>query len=439
MLLWTDQTWRSCGVSASDGVLVALSGGADSVALLLELLRLQRNGLVSRVEAAHLHHGIRGSFADADAEFVRALCKRLAIPLISERIDVPERAKETGESLELAARNARHAFLERVRKDRSLEAVALGHHRDDQAETVLLRIIRGTGTDGLSGMRLRSGYLVRPLLYTGKDAILSYLKERGQDFCVDATNFEPDATRNKIRLELMPLLRMMNPSISETLSDMATHISEDADLLNRIADDLFRESGPYRMDRNHLQTMERPIRIRVLKRMLPYSDYTHTDLDRLDALLSGQTGDTVTLKNGVVAWLDSQSLRIGRNDPKSFLVYAPKTGSVRLPGGTLTVESVSKAVVPCGGFDAYVDAGRLSGTVFLRPPVNGDRFTPFGMHGRRLLSDYLTDRKVPRFERDIPILCDEIGVVWVVGHTVDERMRVTADSKHILHYHYEED
>ena len=439
MLLWTDSTWQKCGVAKHDGVLVALSGGADSVALLLELLRLQRTGFVSRVEAAHLHHGIRGTDADADAGFVRALCEQQNVPLVTDYADVPKLAKADGISLELAARNARYAFLERVRVERSLECIALGHHRDDQAETVLLRLLRGSGTDGLAGMRVRSGRLIRPLLYTGKDEILSYLKERGQDFCTDATNFETDAARNRIRLELMPLLRTMNPSVSETLSDTAMHIAEDADLLNRLADDAFRESDPDRMDRNTLQSLERPIRIRVLKRLLPYSDYTHADLDRLDALLWGQTGDTVTLKNGVVAWLDSSSLRIGRNDPKSFLVRVPESGSVRLPGGTLTVGSVQMAVVPCGGCDAYVDADRLSGTVFARPPKNGDRFTPFGMHGSRLLSDYLTDRKVPRFERDIPILCDEKGVVFIVGHTVDERMRVMADSKHILHYHYEED
>ena len=108
-------------------------------------------------------------------------------------------------------------------------------------------------------------------------------------------------------------------------------------------------------------------------------------------------------------------------------------------GGTLTAEFVQQAVVPCGGFDAYVDADNLSGTVMARPPKNGDRFTPFGMNGTRLLSDYLTDRKVPRFERDMPILCDENGIVFVAGHTIDERMRVTAHTNHILHYHYEED
>ena len=212
MLLWTDSTWTACGVSAADGVLVALSGGADSVALLLELRKLQKEKRILRVEAAHLNHAIRGREADSDTEFARALCERLSVPLAIERVDVPRAAKETGVSLELAARNARYAFLERVRSDRNLDCIAIGHHRDDQAETLLLHLLRGSGTDGLSGMRVRTGRLIRPLLHTDKSAILSYLAECGQDFCTDTTNFETDATRNRIRLNVMPVLETVNPA-----------------------------------------------------------------------------------------------------------------------------------------------------------------------------------------------------------------------------------
>ena len=439
MFLWTDSTWQKCGVSDRDSVLVALSGGADSVALLLELLKLQRNGTIGGIAAAHLNHAIRGTQADADESFVRTLCDLHGIRLIAKRVDVPASAKRRGVSLELAARCERYAFLEKARIESNCDVIALGHHRDDQAETVLLRLIRGSGTDGLSGMRLRSGRLIRPLLNTGKDRIHAYLDALGQAYCTDTTNFETDAVRNKIRLQLMPILASLNPSISETLSETAKHLAEDADYLNGIADEAFLRFESDRMERSLLTSVERPIRIRILRRMLPYKDYTHADLDRLDALLKGQTGDTVSLKNGVVAWLDSSALRIGRNETESFCIRVPNCGSVRLRNGTLFAEPVSEAVVPCKGSDAYVDADQLCGTVIARSRVDGDRFTPFGMHGSRLLSDYLTDRKVPRFERDMPVLCDDNGIVFVAGHTIDERMRVGADTKHILHYHYEED
>lgn len=435
MLLWTEPTWRQCGVSASDGVLVALSGGADSVALLLELITLQRNGRISRVEAAHLHHGIRAE-ADADADFVRALCERLSVPLVTERADVPAAAKRDGLSLETAARRIRYAFLERVRTSRALDCIALGHHRDDQAETLLLHLLRGSGTDGLAGMRLRSGVCIRPLLFTSKAEILSYLSGRGQDYCTDATNFETDATRNRIRLNVMPVLETINPAAKTALSEAAAHVAEDAAFLNEMKERAERECGA---DREKLSALPRPIRLRVLRDMLPYTDFTAADLTRLDALLSGQTGDTATLKNGVVAWLDAKELRIGVPKGGDFCLPLPDEGTVRLTHGTLSVERVERAVIPCRGTDAYIDADRLTGTATVRTPRKGDRFTPLGMRGTKLLSDYLTDRKVPRFERDVPVVYDEAGIVFVAGHTVDERMRVRADSTHILHYHYEED
>ncbi len=436
MLLWTDSTWRSCGVSDSDGVLVALSGGADSVALALELVRLQREGLFARVEAAHLHHGIRGEEADRDATFVRSFCGALGIALTEERIDVPKLAKESGISLELAARNARYAFLERVRVSRALDAIALGHHRDDQAETVLLHLLRGSGTDGLAGMRPRSGRLIRPLLYTDKETILAYLAEQGQSFCADSTNDSGDATRNRIRLEVLPKLAEINPAVKKTLSEAAEHVREDADFLNALADRAKASSGT---NREKLLALPKPVRIRVLRRMLPYTDFSSADLCRLDTLLHGQTGDCASLKNGVTAWLDATDLIVGIPETETYEIPLHEEGSVRLPHGTLSTETVSCAAFPCGAFDAYIDGDALFGPVTVRTPRDGDRFMPFGMRGTKLLSDFLTDRKVPRFKRDIPILCDEKGVVWVVGHTVDERMRVTADSKRILHYHYEED
>ena len=436
MLLWTDSAWAACGVSATDGVLVALSGGADSVALLLELLKLQRNGCIRRVEAAHLHHSIRENEADEDAAFVRSLCDRLRVPLVSERIDVPKIARESCVSLELAARNARYAFLERVRTDRDLDCIAIGHHRDDQAETLLLHLLRGSGTDGLAGMRPRSGRLIRPLLFTDKAEILAYLAEKKQAYCTDQTNFLPDATRNRIRLEVLPVLETVNPNVKRALSDAATHIAEDSDFLNELAAEAAAACGT---NREKLKALPAPVRTRVLRDLLPYADFTAADLNRLDALLAGQTGDQATLKNGVTAWLDATDLRIGVEESEPFLIPLPTEGSVLLPNGTLSIERVGSALLPCGGFDAYVDADRIRGGMIARSIRKGDRFTPLGLFGSKLLSDYLTDRKVPRFERTTPVVCDEAGILFVVGHTIDERMRVRADSNHILHFHFEED
>ena len=435
MLVWTEQTWEKCGVSETDGVLAALSGGADSAALLLGLVELQKNGRIARLCAAHLHHGIRGERADADEAFSRGLCASLGVPFFSRHVDVPAIAASENISVELAARNERYAFLREVQKTQGLSVIALGHHRDDQAETLLLHLLRGSGTDGLGGMRVRSGNLIRPLLETGKDEILACLEACGQPFCTDETNLIADATRNRIRLHVMPALEAINPAAKRALARTAQYAAEDADYLNALAERALEACGT---DREKLSALDRPIRLRVLKRLLPYSDFTHDDLLRLDALLKGQTGDTATLKYGVTAWLDAKTLRFDEPDRTAFCDPLPDEGTVRLPHGTLTVERTDRAEIPCGRYDAYVDADRLCGAMTVRSPKDGDRFTPLGMKGSRLLSDCLTDRKVPRYERCVPIVCDGSGVVWVAGITIDERVRVTAQTVHILHYHYEE-
>ena len=291
MSLWTDSTWTECSVSCTDGVLVALSGGADSVALLLELHSLQKNGKIGRVAAAHLHHGIRGAEADEDASFVRVLCKSLCVPYREGHADVPKLSRERGNSVELAAREARYAFLERVRREESLDVIALGHHRDDQAETLLMHLLRGSGTDGLAGMRVRSGNRIRPLLRTGKDEILAYLRERGQTFRTDSTNLIPDATRNRIRLCVMPALETVNPAAKRAIAGAAERVAEDAEYLERLADAAYETCGT---DREKLLALDRPIRLRVFKRILNDTDYIASDLLRMDRLINGQTGDTET-------------------------------------------------------------------------------------------------------------------------------------------------
>jgi len=436
MSLWTDSTWTECSVSCTDGVLVALSGGADSVALLLELHSLQKNGKIGRVAAAHLHHGIRGAEADEDASFVRALCKSLCVPYREEHADVPKLSRERGISVELAAREARYAFLERIRREESLDVIALGHHRDDQAETLLMHLLRGSGTDGLAGMRVRSVNRIRPLLRTGKDEILAYLRERGQTFRTDSTNLIPDATRNRIRLCVMPALETVNPAAKRAIAGAAERVAEDAEYLERLADAAYETCGT---DREKLLALDRPIRLRVFKRILNDPDYIASDLLRMDRLINGQTGDTETLGNGKTAWLDAKRVRIGIPKMREYCLPVLENGTVELQNGTLTVESVPDAVIPCGPFDAYVDADRIEGCTLVRTPKDGDRFTPLGMKGERLLSDCFTDRKVPRFQRNVPIICDEKGILFVTGYTIDERVRVTARTNHIRHYHYEED
>ena len=194
-------------------VLVALSGGADSVALLVALLKLEY-----RIEAVHCNFHLRGEESNRDETFVRELCQRRGVKLHVIEFDTTQYAKEKGISIEMAARELRYDAFEKLRKETGAGAIAVAHHMDDSAETILLNLVRGTGIKGLHGIQPKNGYIVRPLLCVGREEIIDYLKWRNEQFVTDSTNLTSDYTRNKIRLEIIPKLAEINPSIKENLS-----------------------------------------------------------------------------------------------------------------------------------------------------------------------------------------------------------------------------
>lgn len=434
----------ACAVQALElkpdtAVLAAFSGGADSTALLLELKRLSDAGALGRVTACHVHHGIRGADADADASFCKALCARIGVPFRCEYVDAPAFAKANGQSTEQAARTLRYRALRRVAAEEGCDAIAVAHHRGDQAETVLLHLIRGTGLRGLCGMRKRSGELVRPLLDTDRADILRYLGERGQPYCVDATNADGDALRNRVRNELLPWLEKQNPAIVPQLCRTADLLYADERELTRQAERAETDVGD---DRYRLSRLPDAVRDRVLlKKLRACTDtYTNRDVRTLSALLTAQTGTTVDLGAGLHAWVDHERLYVGSLTAQAEYAYRLLPGdTVETPHGRLTAQWVEKAIIPCPPDEAYLDAACIRGSLTVRPPKRGERFCPFGMGGSKLLSDYLSDRKVPRYRRDVPLVCDERGVLYVAGHTTDERARVTGETETVLYIRFEEE
>lgn len=435
MHVWQDEALSACGVSAADRVLVALSGGADSVALFLEAIRLRDEGKIGGVGAAHLNHGIRGEEANRDAAFCKALCAERDIPFYCGSIDIPEYAKAHRLSLETAARAERYRFLRETASRHEYSLIAAAHHKDDQAETLLLHLIRGCGTDGLNGMRPREGNLIRPLLGVSKSEILAFLAERGQAYCTDSTNESTDALRNRVRHTVLPALAACNPAISDALARTCRWTAYDSEYLNRLADEALR-SEP---DRFAIRALDPAIRFRVFRRMLPYDDVTHADLETLDALLSAQTGSVRQLRFGYAAWTGADRLYIGKPDAEAYCKPLPFDETVAVPNGTVLMHRVERACFPCPANEAYLDAAAIQGAVTVRTPIEGDRFRPFGMRGTKLLSDCFTDRKIPRHQRGVPIVCDEEGILFVAGYTIDERARITASTKDTVHIIFKED
>ena len=433
MLLLTERTLTACRLNGREAVVCALSGGPDSTALLLELCRLRDEGRIGPLYAAHFEHGIRGAESRADLDFCRQLCLRVGVPLFSESADVPGYAKGAGLSLETAARRLRYGFLRRLKQALGADVIALGHHRDDQAETVLLHLVRGSGLSGLVGMDHRAGDLVRPLLGAGKADILDYLAERNQPYRLDSTNALLDASRNRLRQAGMEALTAIN-------DQAAAHIAQCADRLR--AEDAFLEDLAQRAldeadgSRQALGQLPPVLQKRVARRLLRQvtEDFTEADIDRLTDLFSRPSGRTVPIRGNLIARADGDRLVIEpAAGEESFFVELPVDAPVTTPWGTYRADWVKKASIPCPSHEAYVDGDRLRGRLTLRQAVPGDRFTPLGMKGTKLLSDYYIDRKMGRRARRTPLVADEDGIVFVPGGTVADRVKIQDGTRRILH------
>ncbi|MGE0452324.1 MAG: tRNA lysidine(34) synthetase TilS [Vicinamibacteria bacterium] len=339
------------GIAAGQGLVVGVSGGADSVAL-LDAVATLAPGRGLRVVAAHLDHGLREDSAD-DARFVADLCARRGVPLRSGRADVRARARRDGRGLEAAARAERHAFLSRVRREERAALVLLAHTRDDQAETVLLRLLRGAGSRGLGAMRVRAGRLLRPLLGVSRAEVLAHVEARGLRFREDASNSDPAFARNRVRHELLPYLEArFNPRLREGLARTAALLADEADCLERLAARIPIEQPsadqaevPLAVLREAQPALARLLLRRAIGHTGGLARVTADQVERLLALARrpGRSGRRLPLPGGREASLRFDRLHLGPRSaaPGAFERPLPVPGEVALPAGTLRAEPAS--------------------------------------------------------------------------------------------------
>jgi tRNA(Ile)-lysidine synthase len=463
-------------VPAGGRVLVALSGGPDSVALTLIVHELERAGECVLAGVAHLNHCLREGAA-GDEAFCRELAADLDVPFVGERIDVRERAREAGRSIEDEARRLRYAFLEVARATVAADVVATGHTRDDQAETFLLRLLRGAGTRGLAAIRPVAGSIVRPLIDVRRADLEAYLAERGQRFCIDETNLDRSIPRNHVRHELIPYLqRDFSNGIVDILAREAELARLDEDRLQKEAIDssslivLRSSSGrkapldPEQMQaggpgwsvdvaaveidaaaltRLHPAVVSRVARL-ALSVLAPDRFVGYDHVAALLALLDDAAAE-VSLPGQHASRRGSQIELVRR-------LFRPFANSFRFPlsiPGEVTLHAQGWAVSARKGelsdfpgssigqpvLAASVQADRLELPLAVRSRRHGDRFRPAGLGGRtKKLQDYLVDRKVARDERDaLPMVVDGADrIVWIVGHPVAEDFRVTEPSQGVI-------
>lgn len=414
-------------------LLIALSGGADSVAL-TEMLCRRRNALNLTLFAVHVNHQMRGQESLADETYCRALCRRLEIELRVVQVDVPRLARESGEGLETAARRLRYAAMETVRAELDADWIALAHHRDDQAETVLMHLLRGCGPEGMGGMARLSGRLYRPLLDVTHQALEEYLKALGVQWQTDGTNLIPDTPRNALRLHGFPVLEESYPGARAALARHAESARCENRLLDRMTEAFLEshlETGPYGRRLVRPEEADEAILRRAIRKIAGTS-IAH-DLICAAAALSVQTRGKLDLSGTLFVERTPAALYFLPKRP--FLPEPARvvgSGMTSLQGiGTLRAAPCAPVPVRDAPLCQVLRADVLDGAV-LRTRREGDRIRPLGC-GDRLLSDVLTDRKIDRPLRDcIPLVAVGNRVLWAVGVCISEEAKLLPETRKAL-------
>ncbi len=433
-----------------DTIIVAVSGGADSTALLDLLANLPE--FSPRLVAAHLNHCLRGTESDSDEEFVRGLAARYDIPMESRRIDVKNMAKKQGLNLEDAGRRARLSFLNEVRTRRQATAIALAHHGDDQAETVLMRLLRGSGMTGLAGMSCQNGHgIIRPLLNISRAEIEEHLKLRGLSYREDASNQDTSFLRNRIRHELLPLLKQYNPAIRERLTATAALLADENELLNQLTEKIVvracRFDGDTAVcDIRILQEEPLPLRRRLFRQVLgklagSLDHFSNTHIASLEHLInSPRPNATLNLPQGVVALREYDTLKFrlprAASAAMAYELAIDKPGRYELPdGSSLTVKFVT---VPIDFSDsaadiAWFDLDKAPFPWHVRTFRDGDRMVLLGMTGSKKVKEIFINGKIPLPQRrQIPLVFCNDTLIWICGLRTSQLARVDGSSSRII-------
>ena len=439
-------------------LVVSVSGGPDSLAMLYALRHL-RDDLGLHLHGAHLDHGLRGDASRADADFVAETFRRLDIPFTLEERDVSAFRQQHGLSLEEAARKVRYGFLAKVAMQQRADAIALGHTADDQAETVLMHIIRGTGLSGLRGMEVVTErtfndwktVLVRPLLRVYREQTADYCRALSLKPRLDESNMSPDLRRNRVRMELLPFLEAYNPAIREALLRLSRSVVHDVAHLEAEVDEVWCQTArederALALNRDAFNALPRALQNHMLRRAVMVAkgdleDLEQNHIDDMARLMGGPAGRSLDLPGGMrfsVSYTEA-TLAASARDTVPMPALEQKR-ALRIPGETLlpgwrvaanlveprlTPETRSTTPVPPSGYTAHLDYDSLGSQLWVRSRKPGDRFQPLGMPRAKKLQDFMVDSRIPRGSRDrVPLVVSSRGIAWVVGWRISEWARV---------------
>ena len=398
----------------NDLYLVALSGGADSVALLLLL-----DEMGFKLHAIHCNFHLRGEESDRDEQFCETLCQQKSIPFHRIHFDTLTYAETHKVSIEMAARELRYRYFETLRQDIGAQGICVAHHRDDSVETVLLNLVRGTGLRGLTGIQPRNCHILRPLLGVSRKEIESYLAEKGQAYVTDSTNLEADVQRNKIRLQVLPLLQELNPAVSENIQHTAEHLSEAQQVLDTVIDG-------YKNDKVIKFSELDKLRSREYLLFEWLKNYGFNGI-QVQQIMEAETGRIISSSLGYDVLKDRDAYLVEASLKPLKSLRIPEEGIYRMDETTKFSVKKEPVWVSKDADIATLDADKVHFPLTVRRAKEGDWMIPYGMEGRKLLSDLMTDRKMTVFEkrRQLVVTDAEDAILWLVGIRTDHRFRIS--------------
>ena len=430
--------------------LVALSGGADSVALLLCLKELGY-----RVEAVHCNFHLRGEESLRDEQFCEDLCQREKIPLHKVHFDTQAYADLHKVSIEMAARELRYRYFFQLKEALGADGVCVGHHKEDSVETILINLVRGTGLSGLMGIRPRNHDVIRPLLCVTRQEIEDYLHQHAVSFVTDSTNLIDDVVRNKIRLNVLPQLSEINPSVTDAVLTTANHLSEvDAIVQESLKEALEKavifinsatqvslnslSNEPFQLDLSVVRAFPSPSYL--LFYILKPLGFSSSQIAEMVSHLDGQTGQLWYSPSHEITHDRGVFMVLPREETEPHQLVIPETGRY-VYDEQLSLRLTERALIPSSNVSfskvptvVDLDASSIRFPLTLRRVAEGDRFTPLGMRGTQLMSDFLTNLKRNRFEkRNQLVLLDATGtILWVLGLRINDHFKLTPKSTSCL-------
>jgi tRNA(Ile)-lysidine synthase len=439
-------------------IVVGVSGGADSVCLLKVLLEIKDDFDLS-LFAVHVNHGLRGREADCDQSYVTELCKNWEIPLKALFVDIKALSNKLGISEEEAGREARYKLFNKVLKDTGFDYIAVAHNMDDQAETVMLNILRGTGLDGLCGMSMKQGKIIRPLLNVSRIQIERYLTNSNINYCTDSSNKSLEYTRNRIRNALFPEInKLFDVNPASQLFRLSSLVSDDRDFLEREAKGAYdavvlSDSDDLELSATGLKTLSKAIVKRIIRLAWDKINNSRKNLEsvHVDQIITlcqnNRTGKKVVLKNGIEVWLSYDRLiftKAGKQYYKPYSYPLNKEGftEVKELNAVMKARILSNAdFIQLGIFDQvnegslvqFFDLDKLGKNILVRSRLEGDRIRPYRSNGEKKLKDFFIDKKISGEKRGmIPLVAQENKIIWVVGMRTSEDYRARKDSNNVL-------